>query len=504
METADPNTTDVIVVGGGPSGLVTACEIALQGGSVLVLERRTAPVQSRAGTVLPRVLDLFDARGHAERFIARAREIRPNPFLLFHIWAGMQPVHWRLIDSGYPYRLILPQNHTEEVLLEIARELGVVIAQGRTVVAVEQDADGVAVEADTAAGTRERCTGRYLVGADGGRSAVRELSGIPFVGDDGSFTGIIADIPVAMNWPAGRAMTDNEHGWGASFPFGDDGTTTRFNFVHAERRYAERSEPVTADEVRLCLKEIWGLELEFDDVVWASRFSDAQRVAERLREGRAFLVGESARIHYPASGVGMNFCIQDAYNLGWKLGRVVAGLSPEGILDSYEAERRPVMDALLESVRAQCAVQFDFTPEGISFRRMFARDLMPLPDTNKALGLQLNGLSEAYAGICDDPAAGRPLPPALLQTVEGSHRVAELLRGGEFLLLDLTGDDLFAEIEAPGVRVLSGVLPEVPASLAGATALLIRPDGYVQWISRDSRPTVDAVRAALAEWVVRP
>ncbi|GAA5144537.1 monooxygenase [Microbacterium pseudoresistens] len=494
--------TDVIVVGGGPSGLVTAIEATLQGARVTVLERRTAPVQSRAGTVLPRVLDLFDYRGQAERFIGRARDIRPNPFLTFHIWAGMQPVHWRNIDVSYPYRLILPQNHTEEVLLEIAREAGVTLLHGHTVTGLTQDPDGAAVTAALEDGGEVEISGRYVVGADGGRSITRTLADIPFPGHDGTFTGIITDLPLAMNWPAGRAMTDNEHGWGASFPFGDDGTTTRFNFVHAERRHADKSEPVTADEVRRCLKEIWGLELEFDDVVWASRFTDAMRIADRLREGRVFLVGESARIHYPASGVGMNFCIQDAFNLGWKLGRVVAGLSPDAVLDTYESERRPVMEALLESVQAQCAVQFDFSPEGISFRRMFARDILPAEQVNREIGLQLNGLTSRYTGASDHPAVGLPLPPAILQTVEGSVRVAELLHSGTFVLLDLTGGNAFDGVEVPGTTVVTGVLPDEPDVLRGVTAVVVRPDGYVHWVTTDTLPSADEAGAQLATWAL--
>lgn len=495
--------TDVIVVGGGPSGLVTAIELALQGANVVVLERRIGAVQSRAGTVLPRVLDLFDYRGYAERFIERARTIRSNPYLLFHIWAGMQPVHWRNTDMGFPYRLILPQNFTEEVLTEIAAEIGVKTLQGHTVVEVEQDEYGVRVLAELEDKSSTEFTGQYLVGADGGRSIVRKKAGIPFPGHDGTFTGIIADLPVDMQWPAGRAMTDNEHGWGASFPFGSDGKTTRFNFVHAERRYADKSEPVTAEEVRHCLKDIWDLDLEFEDLVWASRFTDAMRIAERLQEGRIFLVGESARIHYPASGVGMNFCIQDAYNLGWKLGRVVTSKSPASILHTYESERRPVMEELLESVRAQCATQFDFSDEGISFRRMFKRDILPLPDVNREIGLQLNGLSKQYGTrSTEHPAVGRPIVPLLLQTPKGTVRISELLRNGEFLLLDLTGNDFLESITCDGVKVISGILPEVPESLKGTTAVLIRPDGYLQWLSTDVEPSLSEACEVLKDWVV--
>lgn len=499
---SDALDADVIVVGAGPSGLTTAAELALQGARVLVLERRTGPVQSRAGTILPRVLELLDSRGHSEAFIDRAKRIRANPFLLFHIWGGMQPVHWRETHAAFPYRLILPQHVTEELLRDISVRAGVVVKEGRTVVGLEQSATGVAVTVDTADGGTETWRAPYVVGADGGRSAVRKLAGIPFDGHDATFTGIIVDIPIRIDWPLGRAMVDNEHGWGASFPFGDDGESTRFNFVHAERRHADKSEPVTVEEVKRCLKEIFELEPEFDRLLWASRFTDAMRLVPRMREGRVFLVGESVRIHYPASGVGMNFCIQDAFDLAWKLGRVVTGASPDSILDSYETDRRPVVEALLESVRAQCAIQFDFTEEGMALRRMFTRDLLPLPQLNRALGLQLNGLTEPHpTAKSDHPVAGRPVPEMRLQTVDGETRLAHLLRDGRFALLDFTGNGVFDDLSAPRVVVRSGVLPQPADGWADVTAALIRPDGYVHWVSTDRTPDRDEAVARLGDWV---
>lgn len=479
--------TDVVIVGGGPSGLTLASELAMAGVEVVVLERRTSPVQSRAGTVLPRVLELLDSRGIAQRFIDRAAEIRENPLFQDHIWAGMRPVHWSHLGSRFGYRLILPQNHTEELLLAHAVEQGVTILAGVTVDAVKAGADDAVVVGRGADGVELEVQASYVVGADGGRSLVRSAAGIRFDGHDATFTGIVADARIETPWPEGRRMVDNERGWVTSFPFGsEDEPVTRFNIVHADRRHAPQSEPVTLDEVRACLRDVFGFEIEIDELRWASRFTDAMRMADTFRKGRVLLVGESSRIHYPASGVGMNFCIQDAFNIGWKLAAVINGHATEALLDTYEAERKPVAEQLLASVNAQCAVQFDFSPEGVAFKRMFQQHLMPIPDVNRRLALELNGLTEAYPGRSSEhPLVGRPAPDLVLQTPAGLRRLGEELRTQDLLLIDCAGNGTFGSLDFGGapVRALTGVPSAPPDAVQGVTALLVRPDGYVAWVA---------------------
>ncbi|MDT0307532.1 FAD-dependent oxidoreductase [Streptomyces sp. DSM 44917] len=502
--THTPTDTDVIVVGGGPSGLTTASELALAGVRVTVLERRTRPVESRAGTVLPRVLELLDARGLADRFIERARAIKENPLIPVHIWAGMQPVHWHHLNSRFGFRLIMPQNITEELLLERVREQGVPVRHGVHAESVTQDGDGVRVTAAEEGGERVELTARYVVGADGGRSTVRQQAGIGFEGHGATFTGIVADLRAERLGPDWRLMTDNEHGWITSFPWGRDGEQLiRFNIVHAERRHAPQEEPVTEEEVRRCLREITGEEIAFDGLRWASRFTDALRLATAFRDRRILLVGEAARIHYPASGVGMNFCIQDAFNLGWKLAAVVRGHAGDSLLDTYEEERRPVAEELLRSVEAQCAVQFDFTPEGVAFKRMFAEHLMPLPEVNSRLAHELNGLTFPYPSPPGShPLAGRRAPDLELVTRDGVRRVHELLRGQEFLLIDCAGDDAYAGLDTTGLplRTVSGAAVLTGPELRSVRSLLIRPDAYVAWA--DELPPSPARAAdAVKRWI---
>jgi len=492
---------NVIVVGGGPSGLVVASELALAGVEVTVFERRTEQVQSRAGTILPRVLELLDARGLAGTFIDRARAIRSNPLFRTHMWAGMKPVEWRHLESRYGYRLIMPQNITEELLTAHARRVGVTIVRGQTVDTVIQDDAGVEIGMVDAEGVRSTATAAYLVGCDGGRSAVRQQMGIDFAGHGPTFTAVVADVAIDNPWPGGRRITDNQHGWLASFPVGAD--TTRFNFVHADRMHADPSEPVTAEEVRKCLSEILEFDLEFDDLRWASRFTDTTAMATRFSSGRVFLVGESTRIHYPASGVGMNFCIQDAFNLGWKLAAVVNGHASPDLLATFEQERRPVAEELLRSVAGQVSIQLDFSPNAVTFKRWFESTLMPLPEVNRRLALELNGLTEPYPSPPGaHPATGHRLPDLEIQLPDGIVPVGELLRSGHFLALDLTGDDRFRELNyrsAP-VDVVSGVPVRLPEALRSASALLIRPDSYVGWVG-EGDIDAQALNNQIRQWL---
>lgn len=488
---------DVIVVGAGPSGLVVANELRVQGCSVLVLERREHGVQSRAGTMLPRVLELLDYRGHAQSFLDRSRNVSDEPLVPFHAWAGIAPIRWSLLGGAFPYRLVLPQSDTEELLLGIADDTGVRIRRGETVTGLIQNDSGVTVTTTSPAGEERTYSASYVVGADGGRSAVRSLTGIDFPGHDGTFTGMLADVRGDIHWPGGRGLESNQHGWAMAFPFAERGKITRFNIVHTERRAVKADEPVTLEEIRQCAEEIFEREIKIDELVWASRFDDTTREADRLREGRVLLVGESARIHYPASGVGMNFCIQDAFNLAWKLGQVVRGSAAEALLDTYEAERRPVMDRLLENVQAQLAIQFNFTEQGAALRTVLERDLLPQPDLNRAVALQLLGLTDAYPtteGI--HPLEGRPFPEATVQTADGLRRVASLLTEGTFVLLDLSRLDVFLH-EVRSTHVVRGSFSAPHPSLEGLTAVLIRPDGYVQWASNQRRPDPAEALAAL-------
>jgi hypothetical protein len=196
----------------------------------------------------------------------------------------------------------------------------------------------------------------------------------------------------------------------------------------------------------------------------------------------------------------MNFCIQDAFNLGWKLGAVLAGDASPALLETYETERLPIVNDLLESVDSQVAIQFNFTPEGLAFWHNFSDNFLTQPDVTAKIWDELLGLETPYAtAVGEEPGVGKPFPDVELLLRDGtSVRVYELLQTNPFVVLDLTGFETIKAAELDGLPavVVAGQPASPPAGLEGAKAVLVRPDTYVAWTSAES-PEPGNARAAV-------
>ncbi|GII64873.1 putative aromatic compound monooxygenase YhjG [Sphaerisporangium krabiense] len=474
MRTTD---ADVIVIGGGPSGATVAAEAARAGARVIVLEKREGDSPSRAGVIQPRVLELLDARGLMGRFREAAKEWRPDFEVPRYIYAGLVGLRYDLLDSAHPYALILPQTTTEHLLRDWAVESGADVRRGVTYIEHTEhteDGGGVTVTALDADGATVRLGARFLVGADGARSAVRTRAGVPFEGRDAEMTAVSVDADLTFPWAASMQMRRNENGWVLAYPFGR--RTTRFIIVAEARRTVPRGEPVTIEEVRESLRAIFGEDFGITTAKWLSRYGDTHKTTPYLHRGRVSLVGESTRVHYPASGIGMNYCIQDAFNLGWKLGLVATGDAPEALLRTYDEERYPVLQDLMDDVAAQCKLHFDFTPAGLKLKEFFEDELIPVPEVNAILRDRLSGFKTTYHREGDPhPADGTRVGELSL----GDRRYTEVAARSLFVLVERA--DGAPATRQPPDRV-TRVVAEDPGfgrELAGASAALIRPDAYV-------------------------
>ena len=378
--------------------------------------------------------------------------------------------------TRHPYGLGLWQNRMEPILAGWIEELGVRVHRGREVVGFVQDATGVGVEFADGGTARTH----YLVGADGGRSAIRKAAGIDFPGWDETRSNLIAEVEVAEEPPPG--MRQDETGVHGLTLLADGRT---YRVVTTEQQLGPAAEPTLAD-LGNALRAVYGTDFGVHSPTWISRFTDATRQAAAYRSGRVLLAGDAAHIHYPAGGQGIGLGIQDAVNLGWKLAQVVKGISPESLLDTYQAERHPAAARALELSMAQTVLQRSDARTSALTR--IVDELMSMNEPRTLLAARIHGLDIAYDLGEGHPLLGRRMPDLDLDTADGPTRVSTLLHDAEPILLDL---GLPARIDlapwADRVRLVAARYAgawELPVlgEVAPPSAVLIRPDGHVAWV----------------------
>ncbi|RMI43204.1 FAD-dependent monooxygenase [Actinomadura harenae] len=497
---------DVVVAGGGPVGMFLATELRLAGVEVVVLERSVDPnPHSRAFRLQPRTLDVLDSRGLLDRFRADHLDWPSAHF------AGLRP----LLDLGrtggeHPHSLLIPQAHTERILEERAAALGADIRRGHELVGLRQD--------DAAATARVRLVGgehaggeyeisaRYLVGCDGGRSAVRRLAEIGFPGTGGRVSALLGDvtlddpdklpsgIPGTLRTPAGLLMAV------ALEPGITRVLTTEFG-----RDLPDPETPMTLDELRDSVRRVTGEDVTMREPRWLSRFGDATCLADHYRDHRVLLAGDAAHVHFPIGAQGLNLGLQDAVNLGWKLAGEVRGWAPRTLLDSYDRERRPVARAVLRETRAQLALMNP--DESINPLRELFGELLALDEVNAYLAALVSGVDVRYVfeDAEDGSLAGGYAPACAIMSAAGATRPAELLRTGRGVALLPEDSADLAELRAGwGDRV--DMVGATVKGREGAAALLLRPDGYVAWSAASglADDAVDGLRRSLTTWCGAP
>ncbi|WP_342379537.1 FAD-dependent monooxygenase [Myxococcus stipitatus] len=479
----------VVIAGGGPTGLMLAAELALARVDVAIVERRTHQelVGSRSRGLHARSLEVLAQRGVVERFTSQGQAVQNVAF-------GQTLLDLSDFPTRHNHGLALMQERFERILAEWVGELAVPTYRGGEVTGFTQDDAGV----DVALSDGRVLRAKYLVGCDGGRSLIRKAAGIEFPGWDASISYLIAEVE--MTEAPALGIRRDEKGTYAMGKL-EDG---RVGVVLREEQVGSGDAP-TLEAVRAGLVSLYGTDFGLRSATHVSRFTDMTRQAASYRDRRVLLAGDAAHVHSPMGGQGLNLGVQDAVNLGWKLAQVVRGVSPESLLDTYQAERHPVAARALRKTMAQTALsRGDARMEAV---RETLAELLRMDEPRKHCAAMMSGLDVHYDLGTGHPLLGRRMPDLDLVTADGPRRVFHLLHDARPVLLDLgepgalditPWEDRVQKVAARSLgRWELPVLGAVPAPVA----VLIRPDGHVAWVGEGSDL---GLHAALTRWFGPP
>ena len=488
--------TLVAIAGAGPAGLMLACELRTAGVPTVVFDPLPEPSRAAPGVAInPAVVELLGQRGVMDALRADGMEFRQA----FFAHLALDPAK---LPEERAYNFAVPQQQVERRLEEHAVKLGADIRRGYRVTDLEQDEEGVTLTVAGPGGARhtERCG--YLAGCDGAGSTVRELLDVGFPGQDSPFYGIVADLDMTEELFPHLGARQYDKGLFTVTPTGP--ATLRVLTGELGRTPPDPDAEPSAAELRERARHITGTDLALESPHWLGRWFHVTRLADHYRVGRVFLVGEAAHVHFPLGGQALSTTVEDAVNLGWKLAAAVQGRAPEGLLDTYHAERHPVGARACRTTLAQTALMHPM--DRIAPVRELLAELIGYDEVNAHLvrlagALDVTYPPDAEEGGAAHPLTGRRLGDVPLETSEGARGLAELLRPGRGVVVDLSGGLL-------GLRGTEGwqdrvdVVMAEPCARIAATGLLLRPDGRVAWATDDSDD--EGLRSALERWFGQP
>jgi 2-polyprenyl-6-methoxyphenol hydroxylase-like FAD-dependent oxidoreductase len=532
---ATGNPLDVLVVGAGPTGLTVAAQLQAFGSSVRIVDRQLDRVhESRALAVQPRTLEVLRGLGVAEELIARG-----NDAVWVQLHAGGRVVRIRLFslgldDTAYPFLLFVSQAETEQLLGDHLATGGIRVERGVELVGLQADQDAITCTLRHRDGPTEQVRARYLVGCDGAHSTVRRTAGIPFKGGAYPQTFALADLEADGLDPGAAHAFAGEIGILLFFPLGRP-ASWRMLAMHPSLQGRREPAQPSLKELQALADAFTSGSVRLHDPVWQTYFGLQHRHATGYQAGRIFLAGDAAHVHSPAGAQGMNTGIQDAWNLGWKLALVTRGVADGGLLDTYDAERRPVGGFVVRFTDRAFSAATSTNPLVRTLRTQLAPRLLPLAlrlDRAVAYAFrtisQLNisyrhspAVQEGHPALRRGPKAGDRLPDTRIARDGQACWLGEALAapGFHLLLCGPPGDwhpsqltalrhrfpDTLAvhhvtrEATTPGA--LHDLAGQVFARLGveGAAQYLIRPDGYIGY--RCGGDDLAGLQRYLTRWV---
>lgn len=468
---------DVLVVGAGPTGLTMACALAQRGIQVRVVDAAAGPattsralgLQPRGAEVLTRIKALGDLP-------ARALPVRD---ITLH--GGGTTIRIPVGEDVAPGQravLVISQAEVEGQLRDRLAELGAKVEWGTRLIAFNQDTDGVTATVEIN-GEKTELRAEWLIGCDGGHSAVRKLTGVNFPGNPLLQDVLLADV--RADWPLPRTGST---AWG-----GDGREVGVFPLPGGSWRFFTRLEGPATDAYAAAREKVTEFAQErlgrtsIESIEWASIFRVQERLVDHYRFGRVFLAGDAAHLHSPTGGQGMNTGIGDAENLAWKLAMVAEGRAAQSLLDTYEAERRPVAQSVLGATTTATKLLIAGTPL-TKVLRMAVVPLVQLRPVRKALFLRTSGLTISYRGgpLAPNPSRHRPTAGDRVPDIAcgNGKTLQRIVAGGHWVLLG--NDDSLGQIAK---EALGDVIPVAKQGLTDT--ILVRPDGHAAW--RGTSPT---------------
>jgi 2-polyprenyl-6-methoxyphenol hydroxylase-like FAD-dependent oxidoreductase len=506
---------DVVIAGGGPVGLFLACELQLAGISVVVLERMEDPHSPlKAGWMGMRGLNfpsveafyrrglLDDVRATALGWMSAGSnaglELRgtgnggsaPAPRFAGH-FAGIMLDMAKVDFSDRTYVVPGPSasggmvslESLELLLAQHAVDLGVDLKRGLEVTNFTESENGVTVYAG-----EESFEGSWLIGCDGGRSAVRKLAGFEFAGTEPEFTGYTASVTIADPEKLRPGFNLTDTGMYINGPGPD-----RIGLLEFDDASFDRTITITLESLQAVLRRVSGTDVTLTSMRVASSYTDRARQATTYRKGRVLLAGDAAHVHSPLGGQGLNTGIGDAMNLGWKLAATVKDWAPDGLLDTYTAERHPIGAWALDWTRAQVAIMRP-DPHARAIASVI-RDLIQTKDATNYFVGKMSGMLMQYNLTGDHPLIGCSAPD--LEFEDGT-RLGELLHDGKGLLLDFTEVRELHTLGQTRKERLKYASTKAKDN-KGLTAILVRPDGFVAWAT-ESKPDAIAAEESVKRW----